>query len=183
MDSLTDPAVLRADDAVAFREETAAVDGETLDAWAPLSGVGVVGVTDAAGRVLLMTGPHGWRLPYFTVESGEDWATVTRAVAETLAGAGVTVEGVERVTRVERRVEADGSDAERGDGAPDRAGETDVTHDVLLRASADRDAAPGEHPDLAERTDHVEGVEWFDHVPGSVYDDHEDTVADIERFL
>lgn len=175
MEPLTDPATLRADDAVAFREETAAVDAETLDAWAPLSGVGVVGVTDAAGRVLLMTGPHGWRLPYFTVESGEDWVTVTRAVAETLAASAVSVTGVERVTRVERRVAEDGS--------PDRAGETDVTHDVLLRATADRDAAPEAHPDLAGRTDHVEGIDWFDHVPEDVYDDHEDTVADIERFL
>jgi hypothetical protein len=164
---LTDPERLRERASIAFREETFTVDAEELATWEPLAGVGVLGVT-RRNTVLLMDGPHGWRLPYYAVESDEDWLAVGRAVGAALTGSPVEIAGVERVTRVERQLE---------DG-----GDSHVTHDVLLRAMpAAGDGSVGNH--YADRVEHVEATDWFDAVPAAAYREHEDTVPDICRFL
>lgn len=166
MDALSDPERRRTDADVASSDETAVDDADAFDYFDSIAGMVAVGVTDD-GAVLLMESPHGWRLPYTTVAPGEDWVAVAEEFAAALTGDAPAVDAVERVARITHRVE--GGDRET------------TTHDVVVgtdpvdgRPVAD-DPAFGPWDELT--------VAWFESVPDDAYWDHEDAVADIERFL
>lgn len=95
-----------------FDDERAATERRTYThenadhCEADAAGRAIVGVTDADGRVLLAVNPKESHtiLPNETVAPDEDWATVGRDRVEGLASIDVTLDGVERVRRVEHVV-------------------------------------------------------------------------------
>jgi hypothetical protein len=167
MDSLPDPGSLRGRSDTPFREEQSVAERNDFEYFDSIGGMVAVGVLGEGDEVLLMNGPHGWRLPYGTVEAGADWVTVGERYATAMTGVDIEVRSVERVTEVTRRLE----------GGRDET----TNHDVVLRTAPVRG-----HPIAATPAfgpwDDVE-VEWFSGVPGDAYWDHGDAVDDIRRCL
>lgn len=166
MPPLSDPERLRDDETVAFSEETSTHDRETFDYFASIAGMVAVGVGSDSG-VLLMEGPHGWRLPYGPVAPDEDWLAVARAMATAMTGEPVQLAGVERVARIEHRL--DGGD------------ETTVTHDVILGTEPVDGQPVADDPTFEPWEDLTVG--WFDEVPEDAYWEHDDAVDDVRLFL
>jgi len=164
--TLHDPTTLLDRDDVEVTERRADVDDDHLENTADWAGMAVVGVTDDAGRLLLLEREDGDHaiLPHGPVDPGEDFAAVARrAVAET-ATLPATIAGVERVRRVELRHVDD----------PDR---TASRFDVLFRATPTDDApAPSSDRDDWDAT-------WRRTVPDNPDWDHDDVVNDIRAFL
>lgn len=144
---VTDPESLR-DDAVDVGDETHVVDSEDL-ASARALGSHVVGVVADRGVLLQNDGHHGWTLPAFPVEDGEDWYVVARREFEALTDTAITVKGAERLRNREYRL-GDGDDCT-------------VVRDLVVRASPADDL-----PENAQsRVDDIE-IEWVDGVPEGV---------------
>lgn len=124
----------------------------------------VVGVTDEAGRVLLLVhddGPHAL-LPNQPVDADEDWRAVARETAGKVAGAAVTLTAVECLRRVEHVTAADDTPH-------------NVTHHLVFGAT------------VSETTDPTTGDEgwsagWYDKLPVAA-ESEGGAVADIEQFL
>jgi ADP-ribose pyrophosphatase YjhB (NUDIX family) len=149
LDSLTDPATLRDHADVDFRERTEAVDAADFEDATDLDSHVAVGVADHRGVLLQNDGHHGWTLPAFAVDAGEDWLAVARREFESLTGAAVEVDAVERVRRLEYRVPV----------ADDRA----TIWNVVVRATTD-DSLSDDPESRVDDTD----VRWFDRVPEDV---------------
>lgn len=143
---------------------------ETADhCEAGTAGRAIVGLTDEAGRVLLAvdrTEKHVI-LPNAKVAPGEDWAAVGRERVEGLAGVEVTVDGVERVRRVEHVLE---------DDLDSTAGEP--TYHVVFGASL---ASAGQLDDLCADNDWELG--WYEALPFPVEDDDRGVLDDLRLFL
>ncbi|MFC7226970.1 NUDIX domain-containing protein [Salinirubellus salinus] len=120
MDPSFDVERLRANPSVLTRAEESVEDPEAFSYWDSLAGMVAVGVTNRDGAVLLMDGPHGWRLPYGPVEPTEEWPAVARRIARAVTGVGPEPSAVDRVSRHTHR-HAD-------------TGRETVTHDVVVRA-------------------------------------------------
>lgn len=176
---------LRDRDGVRFTEETDVLDRETFETVREDSEVGdgaaIVGVTNDDGEVLLKDTCTGWLPPGGNVESGEDWAAVAREQAESWTGAPVELDGVERVRRIDRRLE--GADPDETPDLP--------FHVVYFRASLATvsptvgETVAGDSDDGTDRSDESKDddapeVEWFDGVPEGVDSSHED---DVRVFL
>lgn len=161
-----DPEQLFADDAVdAERRTYTHEDADYCEATD--AGRAIVGVTDDAGRLLLLVnrGEEHAILPNERVDDGEDWAAVARNQVEELAGIDVALDGVERVRRVEHVVE--------DDGTPPR-----TTHHVVFGASPAGSTALG---DLCEDNDWEIG--WHDELPVAAEDDDAGVLDDVRLFL
>lgn len=74
-------------------------------------GRAIVGITDADDQLLLLVSREekAAMLPNETVAPGEDWATVGREWVEGAAGIDVTIDGIERVRRVDHEIEGEDS--------------------------------------------------------------------------
>ena len=168
MDPLLDPNSLRGRADIDFREGRSVDDRETFDYFASIEGLAAVGLTNEAGAVLLMNGPHGWRLPYGPVETDEDWAVVGGRIGEALLGVDVDVSRAERVERTIHCVE---DDEER----------TTTSYDVVLRAVPVTGEPIADDPDFGP-WDELE-PDWFETVPGDAYWDHGTAVDDIRLFV
>jgi hypothetical protein len=168
MESLSDPERLRDHDDVSFSDETSVHDRETFDYFASVAGMVAVGVTDGDGHVLLMESAHGWRLPYGPVAPGEDWLAVAREIATALTGVPTDVDGVERVVRIDHRLDGD----EPADA---------VTHDLVVGTVPVADEPVADDPTFDPWDDLT--VEWFDAVPEDAYWEHDDAVDDVRLFL
>jgi hypothetical protein len=167
VDSPLDPETFRDDDAVDFRSEQSRCDIEDFAYFASIAGMVAVGVVNDAGRVLLMDGPHGWRLPYTPVDPEADWVETAEAFAGELTGRPVEMDDVERVAAVTNSLTM----------GPEK---TDTFEVVLRSVPIDGDpvveaccAGPWEDLDLG----------WFDVVPDDAYWDHDAAVDDILRVL
>lgn len=173
--TLTDPGRLRDRDDVEFVAETNDVDAAAFETATGWDSHVAVGVTGDRGVLLMNDGHHGWTLPAFAVESGDDWLAVARSEFESLTGVAVTVDAVELVRRREFRL---------GDEAPDSETSTDdqtTVDNVLVRATpADDSAADGSLSADPESRDDDVVVQWFDGVPDGV---EGPVAADIERIV
>jgi len=149
LDSLTDPATLRDHADVDFRERREAVDAADFEDVTDLDSHVAVGVADDRGVLLQNDGHHGWTLPAFAVDAGEDWLAVARREFESLTGAAVEIAAVERVRRLEYRVPV----------ADDQA----TIWNVVVRATAE-DSLSDDPESRVDDTD----VRWFDGVPEDV---------------
>lgn len=176
---LTDPRTPCDADGVEFRELTHQVDPAELEATPDPDSHVAVGVTGDRGVLLMDDGDHGWTLPAFAVEPGDDYLAVARREFEALTGVAAAVESVERVRR-HRYHPADATDADGAPGSADAATGADdavTVWNVVVRATpADPDALAA--PESRETgTD----LAWFDGVPdgveGPVADDV-DCIAD-----
>ncbi|KZN23726.1 hypothetical protein A4G99_12735 [Haladaptatus sp. R4] len=168
MDSLSDPSSLRGRTAIEFREEQSVDEQGEFEYFASVDGMVAVGITNGAGAVLLMNGPHGWRLPYGPVDTDEDWTAAGRSVGEELAGVSLTITCAERVARITHR---EAGNEER----------KTTSYDVVLRTIP----VTGEPIDDDPRFgpwDELE-VRWFDSVPEDAYWNHGDAVDDIRLFV
>lgn len=168
MDSLFDPSSLRGQTAVEFREEQSVDEQEEFDYFESIDGLVAVGVTNAAGAVLLMNSSHGWRLPYGPVDVDEDWVLAGQNVSEELAGVSVSVIGVERVAQITRYLECDGE-------------HKTTSYDIVLRTDSVTGEPVSDNPGFGP-WDELE-VDWFDTVPEDAYWGHGDAVDDIRLFL
>lgn len=155
MDALYDPESLRDRPDIEFVEERQPIPTAEFDTTEDrIESHAVVGITNTNGEVLLMDdGEHGWTLTAFPVEDGDEWTAVARLGIERVTGREITLEGVERVRRVE--FVEDGPGDHRFD-----------MYDVLFGAE------PVEGRPVAEE---FEGpgqtrweLEWFDTVPDGV---------------
>jgi len=161
LDSLTDPESLREHDAVDVRDATHEVDHAEFADTADLDSHVVVGITDDRGVLLQNDGHHGWTLPAFPVQAGEDWLATARREFEALTGAPVTVEGAERLRAREYRV-------------PD-TGDSRTIYNVVVRATP-TDGLPD---DLESRVEGTE-IQWFDAAPVEA---PEPVVEDVALFV
>jgi ADP-ribose pyrophosphatase YjhB (NUDIX family) len=160
-DSLTDPATLRDCDTVDVHEEIRQVDAaEFADATEFDSHV-VVGVASEAGVLLQNDGHHGWTLPAFPVDAGDDWLAVARREFEALTGVSVAIDAVERLRVREYRV-------------PD-TGDSTTVYNVVVRATPTTRLPE----DPQSRVDDTE-IEWFADVPE---DAPGPVAADVELFV
>lgn len=129
----------------------------------------IVGVRNGDGAVLAVVDADGDHalLPNRTVDADDDWAAVARDTAGEVAGAPVTLTGVERLRRVEHVLE----------GADDREPHA-VTHQVVLAGTVDGTVDPG-----VEDEGWTAG--WYRAFPVSLDGDaaHGDAVADLRRFI
>ena len=122
-----------------------------------------VGVNDESGDVLMVDdGHHGWTLPAFAFEAGDDWEVTGQSGVENILGVAVHVEHTERVRRVEFIVDDDPK----------------VTiYNVVLRADT---VSSGDIPEgLAESVENLEAVGWFGEIPA----DASESVADDARLF
>lgn len=158
-----DLAALREREDVPFTKRTTThEDADHCEARA--AGRVVVGVTDDAGRVLLLVhdgGAHAL-LPNQPVDADEDWRAVARETASEVAGTAVTLTGVECVRQVEHVTAADDTPH-------------NVTHHVVFGAT------------VSTATDPTSGDEgwsagWYDELPVDA-ESAGGAVADIEQFL
>lgn len=161
-----DPGRLREREDVEYAERTV-VHGDTDHCGADAAGRAIVGVTDDAGAVLVMVDAAGEYavLPNETFDGDEDWQTVARGTAERVAGCPVTLGAVRAVRRVEH--------VAAGDAEPHN-----TTFQVVVGASADGRTDPSTGGDEG-------AVDWYDEfpVPLDGEQEHDDTVADVRRFL
>lgn len=167
IDELPDPEALRDRDDVDYREDTVVHDEAHLELNESIDGRAIVGLTDAEGRLLLRRAgcDDDLVLPHPPVEPGEDFAAVARRGIDELAGIDVVVDGVERVRRVEFRLEGDEQ-------------RRTTVHHVVLRASPRADATGAEAAlDVTGTPD----VDWFDEAPESVPEG--EPGADLRLFL
>jgi hypothetical protein len=161
---LSDPATLRDDDAVAFRESTAVADAEHFENHAEWDGMAIVGVTDDAGRLLLLRNEDDHAiLPHRAVEPGDDYAAVAREATEEAVDLAVEIEAVERVRHVRYRL---------GDDESRRT----ERYDVLFHAVPRTDATPSSDRDCWRTV-------WADEAPENPDWDHENVLEDIRLFL
>jgi len=161
---LTDPAALRDDDTVAFREATELADADHFENHREWDGMAIVGVTDDADRLLQLRNEDDHAiLPHGAVEPEEDYAAVAREAAAEAADLPVEIETVERVRHVHYRLDTDES-------------RRTERYDVLFRAVPATDATPASDRDCWTAT-------WSDEMPENPDWDHEDVLADIRLFL
>jgi len=162
--TLSDPTTLLDRDEVDVRDRHETADADTFADHESWDGMAAVGIADDDGRLLLLRREDGDHaiLPHRPVEPGGDYAAVARAAAAEAADLQVTLDGVERVRRVEFTHADDGRTASR--------------LDALFRASPDGDAAPTAGRDCWTAT-------WAREVPENPEWDHEDVLDDIRAFL
>ena len=131
----------------------------------------IVGITDAGGRLLLLTDPEEGHalLPNDTVGSGEHWTTVARKWVEGQAGIEVTIDGIERLRRVEHAIE--------GEETP-----RSLVHHVVLSGAA-VSTAPREAPLDELGADNPWELGWYEQLPYEVEDPESDPIDDIRLFL
>jgi hypothetical protein len=105
--TLTDPEVLRDRDGVPLHEETVVADAETVETVADMDDMAPVGVTNAAGEVLVMriTDTCSWKIPTTSVGSDEAFDAAARDWIAENAGIDVVLDGAEAVWY--RRFEAE----------------------------------------------------------------------------
>jgi hypothetical protein len=171
VESLTDPETLRGREDVEFVEEEFVLGREEYEEvrerMATWTSHAVVGIIDDDGATLLANdGSHGWTLPAFPVESGDDYATAVQDGVEELTGVAVEVDGVERARRVDYRFE---------DGEP-----VATLYQVVFRA------APVAREDVTVGADGGVGdpdVEWFDDVPETDVEEGSGAEADVRLFV
>lgn len=173
MESLTDPERLRDRDGVRFLEESRIVPQSEFESVVETADSHVaVGITDDDGAVLLENdGAHGWTLPAFVVDAGEDWAETARHGIDRLTDGPVELAAPELVRRVEFR--PDGQ--ERAGADPESRFRM---YNVVVRAAAvDQESIA---IDRSTERGSERNLEWFAEVP----DEQEGAVADdIRLFL
>lgn len=128
-------------------------------------GRAIVGITDADDQLLLLV---SWEekaavLPNETVAPGEDWATVGREWVEGVAGIDVTIDGIERVRRVDHEIE--------GEDSP----ESTIYHVVFCGSAPSETAIDG----LC--ADNPFELGWHDELP--VAEEESAHVADVRLFI
>ncbi|GAA0278606.1 NUDIX hydrolase [Halobacterium noricense] len=160
-ESLTDPVTLRDHDTVDVRDRTHDVDTAEFADATELDSHVVVGVVSDVGVLLQNDGHHGWTLPAFPAEAGDDWLAVARHEFEGLTGVPIDVDAVERLRAREYRV-------------PD-TGDSTTVYNVVVRATPN--ARLPEEPQ--SRVDGTK-IEWFADVPEDV---SRPVAADVERFV
>ncbi|WP_439025408.1 NUDIX domain-containing protein [Haloarchaeobius sp. DT45] len=140
---------------------------DARDRAGTIDGGVVVGVTDEAGRLLLIQNDwsDGWILPGGGVEPGEDWEAAARREAEEETGVAVTLDGPDLV--YQGRLEH----AETGEILDDG-------YAVFFAASPRDDGAVADDPGVADED--IQAVGWFGSVPDDVDSDHE---AEVRRFV
>ncbi|MFC6731918.1 MULTISPECIES: NUDIX domain-containing protein [unclassified Haladaptatus] len=163
MDALSDPASLQTRADVEYTEKPCVEHQHHFDAYEPIQGMVIVGITNDEGEVLLLIhreGPH-MTLPYDSVESGEDWVAVATRRVEELTDCAVVIDGVARVRKKHYAPEGDGS-------------RQTVGYDVVMRASS----LAGETITEATQVDEAGAwdLRWISSVPddaagGAVLDD------------
>lgn len=163
---LLDPESLREREEVAFSRETETLDRESFESLREQSetddGAALVGITNDDEAVLLKDTCTGWLAPGGNVASDEDWAAVARREAESWTDVAVELDGVERVRRIDHRVEG-GEPSDVLDGP---------FYVVFFRASPATDETVPVDSDDEDAPD----VEWFDEVPEGVDSNHENDV-------
>ncbi|MDS0276898.1 NUDIX domain-containing protein [Halomicroarcula sp. S1AR25-4] len=136
---------LRDRDDVTFHEEADTVDAATVDQLEKMDDMAPVGVRNGDGETLVMqvTETCDWKIPSASVGPNEDFAATARQWAETNAGLGVELDGVEAVWHYE---------AHSADG--DRTAER---YFVVFAASLQNDQSSGDGD--------AEGTEWLTELP------------------
>lgn len=137
-------------DDVEFVELTRTVDREeSRESIESLDSHVVVGVNDESGDVLLVDdGHHGWTLPAFAFETGENCVAIARSGVEDLLCVDVDIQNPERVRRIEYLVDDDPKVS---------------IYNVVLRAgTVSSDDVPA---NTAENVDDLEAAGWFDEIP------------------
>lgn len=97
--NVTDPEVLRDREGVPFHEETVTVDAETVETVAELDDMAPVGVTNAAGEVLVMriTDTCSPKIPAPAVAPDAAFGDAARDWVAENAGLDITFDGPEAV--------------------------------------------------------------------------------------
>ncbi|MFC4543619.1 NUDIX hydrolase [Halosolutus amylolyticus] len=164
MEPLSDPVRLRTRSDVDVHEETRTVPQAEFEAMrGTVDSHVAVGLPNDDGAVLLQDdGSHGWSLPAFTVESGEEWTAIGRQGVTRLAGVPVELDRPERLRRID--IQPDGT----ADGGI-------RMYNVVYRA------VPVEgRPVTDDVPADVRDVDWFDRVPA---EQDGELAADIRLFV
>lgn len=163
IDSLTDPATLRDRADVTVETTEHDVGPEEFADAADWDSHVVVGVADDRGVLLMDDGHHGWTLPSFTADVGDDWLAVARREFEALVGVPVAIDAVEFARCRDVRLE-DGDDSRQ-------------IWAVVVTATPAEDAIV---PDDPESTGDGTDLRWAEAPPA---DAAGPVAADIERVL
>lgn len=159
--TLTDPAALADHDDVDYVTERFDEDRPFRDA--AVAGRAIVGLTNAAGDVLLFE--HDEQppiLPTCRVDPGDDWAAVGRGTVDDVPGLSIELQRVERVRALDYDVD----------------GESGTNYYVVFRAAV---AGDGTAPSEPTVDDQGWDAGWYDAVPDDVPTD--DLAEDIRLFL
>jgi ADP-ribose pyrophosphatase YjhB (NUDIX family) len=105
--AVTDPEALRDHQDVPFHEESDVVDTETVEAVAEADDMAPVGVTNAAGEVLVMrvTDTCSWKIPTTAVGPDEDFDAAAREWVRRNTGLDIDLDGPLAVWRLRLRAE------------------------------------------------------------------------------
>lgn len=125
----------------------------------------IVGVTDRDDRLLLVVSREEKAavLPNETVTPGEDWVTVGREWVEGAAGIDVTIDGIERVRRIDHEI--------AGEDLP-----VSTIYHVVFGGSA-----PSETAIDGMCEDNPFELGWHDELP--VAEEESDHIADVQLFI
>jgi hypothetical protein len=170
-DTIIDPERLFNNDSIDTEERTHTHENEEHyrnRCEAGTVGRTIVGITDADGRLLLLTDPEEGHalLPNDTVSGDESWTTIGREWVEGAAGIDVTIEHIERVRRVEHAIE-------------NRDGVESVTYQIVFSASI---PSAGTIPD-GLCADNPWELGWYGELPFRMDDAGPGILDDIRLFL
>lgn len=164
MRSFSDPDCLRDRGDIPVQQETQRLSTDEFESVVEhVESHAAIGVTSDEGAVLLMSdGSHGWTLPAFSVEQGQNWPERTQQEAEALFKTPITLEEIEQVRCVEFRAESN-------------ATKRSLMYNVIFRASMETTV------DVDSTTDtDAPSLGWFDTVPDQ---QQEELAEDIRLFV
>lgn len=166
MSPTLEPETLRDRDDVEFRTETRTLSGPEFETARDLESRVTVGITNAAGEVLLVAdGARGWTLPGVSVGANAEWDDAARRAIASVIGVEAEIDGPVRVRQVDFRREDD----------PDRQR---TTYDVLVRTAPVSGRPVAEEPTIGD--DDVADLIWVDRVPEGASDG---LAADVRAVL
>lgn len=164
---LRSPELYTSDPSVEFRREEVAHEHDEFEGFASIRGMVSPGITDQSRGVVLMNSPHGWRLPYISVQADESRTDTCLDFCNNILSGEATITAVHRITELEHRNKSNG--------------DSSITHDFVVEASPLDDSSIVSDP-VIEPWGELE-LKWFKSVPENVYGEHDDVVEDIRRFI
>lgn len=133
-----------------------------------VAGFAVVGITNDADEVLLMSSSDGewWRLPHARVQHGGDYCVAITSALEEEFAVGIEINRVVHVRRFDAVLEeSPAADLAEHSSDPDELADLDgftTSFDVLLEATLDEKG--GETAEVLKPDSDV-AVEWFSSIP------------------
>lgn len=159
--SVTDPETLRDREDVPFHEDTDVVDAETVETVAGLDDMAPVGVTNGAGRALVLrvTDTCSWKIPTSAVAPGEEFATAAREWVAANTGLAVDLDGPRAVWHLQ--VREDGGDRTASRYFVVYGASVDGDPEVPATGAPDPAAEAGWFEALPEGASAVPGTDYF----------------------